>query len=229
MARAFSPCLDTTGWKPVPREMAYDRAITIADFLDTTAAKQPVPGGGSVAALVGALAAAIGEMVVNYSVGKKGLEAQLDDLKAALAQLHRARQVMLELMVEDQLAYQAFSAARKLPPGSAQREEAFPVALLASIRTPEAIAATALAILELCERLVEKVNFYLLSDLAVCADLAMATVRCGIYNVRVNLPDVDDPADRQKIESTISSLLSRALLTIQRVSPAVWERNRSGK
>jgi formiminotetrahydrofolate cyclodeaminase len=209
--------------------MSYDQTNTISEFLDATAARQPVPGGGSVAALVGALAAAIGEMVVNYSVGKKGLEAQQDDLKRALAQLHRARQVMLELMVEDQLAYQALSTARKLAPGSAQREEQFPVALLASIRTPEAIAATALAIIELCERLVGMVNFHLLSDLAVCADLAMATVRCGIYNVRVNLPDVVDPADRQKIENTISSLFSRALLTIPRVSPAVWERNRSGK
>ena len=67
------------------------------------------------------------------------------------------------------------------------------------------------------------------TDLAVCADLAMATVRCGIYNVRVNLADVTDPGDRQKIESTLAILLDRGLGIIQRVSPAIWERNRSGK
>lgn len=209
--------------------MTYDSNHTIAAFLEATAAKQPTPGGGSVAALAGALAAAIGEMVVNYSIGRKGLEAHQDELRAALAQLHRARQVMLELVVEDQEAYRALSAARKLPEGSTQRQGLFPAALLASIRTPEAIAATALAMLQLCERLPNIVNHYLLSDLAVCADLAMATVRCGIYNVRVNLPDVTDISDRKHIEATVDALLSRALATIQRVSPAIWERSRSGK
>jgi len=57
----------------------------------------------------------------------------------------------------------------------------------------------------------------------------MATVRCGIYNVRVNLADVTDPADLAKIESTISSILNRALSIIQRVSPAIWSRNRTGQ
>ena len=59
----------------------------------------------------------------------------------------------------------------------------------------------------------------MLSDLAVCADLAMATVRCAIYNVRVNLPSVTDAADRQKIESTVSQMLSRAAAAIQRSRP----------
>src|SRR5882724_10627898 len=147
--------------------MPYDANCTIAQFLDGTAAKQPAPGGGSVAALTGALAAAIGEMVLNYSIGKKGLEAHQEQLKSCLAELHRARQIMLELVIEDQSAYQALNAAKKLPAGSLERNAQFPAAILASIRTPEAIAATAAGILELCDRLVGIVNFYLLSDLAV--------------------------------------------------------------
>lgn len=209
--------------------MPYDADCTIAQFLDGTAAKQPAPGGGSVAALAGALAAAIGEMVLNYSVGKKGLEAHQDQLKSALAELHRARQIMLELVVEDQTAYQALTAAKKLPAGSPERQAQFPIALLASIRGPEAIAATAAGILDLCERLVGVVNYYLLSDLAVCAELAMATARCGVYNVRVNLADVTDPADLAKIEATTAAILARALSLVQRVVPAIWARNRSGK
>ncbi|HEY8750486.1 MAG TPA: cyclodeaminase/cyclohydrolase family protein [Tepidisphaeraceae bacterium] len=209
--------------------MTYDQHNTIAEFLDGTAAKQPAPGGGSVAALAGALSASIGEMVINYSVGKKGLEAHQDELKKSLAELHRARQIMLELVTEDQSAYQALNAAKKLPQGSPDRESQFAPALLAAIRAPEAIAATAASILDLCHRLVPIVNYYLLSDLAVCADLAMTTVRCGIYNVRVNLADVSDPADRQKIEATLASMLARGLSAIQRVSPAIWERNRIGK
>ena len=207
----------------------YDQSSTIKDFLDAAAAKQPAPGGGSVTALVGALAASMGEMVVNYSVGKKGLEAHQDELRAALGELTRARSLMLRLMAEDQVAYEALTAARKLPEGSRQRDEQLPAALLASISTPQSVAATAVAILGLCGRLVDVCNHYLLSDLAVCADLAMATVRCAIYNVRVNLTDLTEGSDRQKVEAEMGQVLVHAAVLIQRVSPRIWARHAEGK
>jgi formiminotetrahydrofolate cyclodeaminase len=207
----------------------YDHTTPIGTFLDAAAAKQPAPGGGSVTALVGALAAAMGEMTVNYSVGKKGLEAHQDQLKAALAELHRARQLMLSLMAEDQVAYEALTAARKLPEGSPQRQQELPAALMACIRVPQAIAATAVAVLELSHRVVDHVNYYLLSDLAVCSDLAMATARCAVYNVRVNLTDVEDPRTRRDVETSIGEILSHARGYIQRVGPRIWERHADGK
>jgi formiminotetrahydrofolate cyclodeaminase len=207
----------------------YDATTTIGQFLDAAAARQPAPGGGSVTALVGALAASMGEMVVNYSVGKKGLEAHQDELRAALGELTRARGLMLRLMAEDQVAYEALTAARKLPEGSRQRDEQLPAALLASISTPQSVAATAVAILGLCDRLVNVCNRYLLSDLAVCADLAMATVRCAIYNVRVNLTDVIEVAERQRIEAEMGQVLAHAAVLIQHVGPRIWVRHAEGK
>ena len=207
----------------------HDQSSTIQQFLDAAAARQPTPGGGSVTALAGALAASMGEMVINYSVGKKDLEPFLDELKPALSEYHRARGLLLQLMAEDQQAYAALTAARKLPDGSAERESLLPAALAASIRGPQAIAATAVAVLELCDRVVNFVNPWLLSDLAICADLSMATVRCATYNVRVNLADVTDPAERQKIEATTFELLSRAGLLIQQVSPRIWARHEQGR
>lgn len=205
----------------------HDRTTTLHDFLEAAAAKQPTPGGGSVTALCGALAGAMGEMVLNYSIAKKDLAAFEGELRPALEALHRARLLMLELMVEDQTAYTALTAARKLPPG-AERNQLFPAALLASIRTPQAIGAAAVGILHICDQIINFVNFHLLSDLAVCADLAMAAARCSVYNVRVNLADLTDAADRQRIESTIGQLLSHAATLIQRVSPRIWERHDRG-
>src|SRR4051794_4665794 len=95
----------------------FDRNTTIDTFLRATAAKQPTPGGGSVAALAGALAAAIGEMVINYSVGKKGLELYQEDLQQAESELRTAREILLTLMGEDQSAYAELTATRKLPEG----------------------------------------------------------------------------------------------------------------
>jgi formiminotetrahydrofolate cyclodeaminase len=204
--------------------MTYDRTTTIERFLDATAAKEPTPGGGSVTALAGALAAAMGEMVLAYSVGKKSLQQHAGELKAAAAELHRARQVLLGLMVEDQEAYAAVTEIRKMPEDSPQRRESEPAALLACIRVPQAMAATAVAVLGLCDRVVDKVNHYLLSDLAVCADLAMATVRCASYNVRVNLNDVSDAGERRSLEEATERMVGHALTLIRRVSLRVWER-----
>lgn len=203
----------------------FNTSTTLGDFLNAAAAKKPTPGGGSITALVGALAASMGEMAVNYSIDKKGLEAYQGELKPALAELTKARGVLVLLMIEDQDAFEEMNAARKLPATDPQRGERFNAALLACIRIPESMAATAVTILGIVDRVANFVNPFLLSDLAVCADLAMATARCAIYSVRANLPDVKDSADRAAIEGRIRSHLTHAGSLIQRVAPRIWERH----
>jgi len=207
----------------------FDQQTTIAEFLNAAAAKQPTPGGGAVAALTGALAASMGEMVINYSVGKKGLEAYGEQLSIALKEIHNARLLLLQLMVEDQIAFTALTAARRLPETDPERRGNFNAALLACVRIPEAVGATAVGVLGTCDRVVNFVNYHLLSDLAVCADLAMATARCAVYNVKVNLSDFSNADDRKKIEQTTGTLLSHAGLLIQRISPRIWARHGNGK
>ncbi|HEY1628250.1 MAG TPA: cyclodeaminase/cyclohydrolase family protein [Tepidisphaeraceae bacterium] len=203
----------------------YDPNVSLNDFLNAAAAKQPAPGGGSVAALAGALAASMGEMVLNYSVGKKSLAAHEPELRTALAEMTRARHLLLQLMVEDQFAYEALTAAKKLPESDASRQSEFNVALLTSIRIPQAMGATAVAMLELAEKLVDKVNHYLLSDLAVCCELSMATIRCASYNVRANLPDLTDAKDRESIELSARRLTERGATVIRQTIPRIWGRH----
>lgn len=206
----------------------YDSKTPLDTFLEAAAAKRPTPGGGSVTAVVGALAASMGEMVLNYSVGKKNQQAIDEELLPALSELTRARQLLLQLMVEDQAAYETISRLKKLPTDSPERLDKYPAALTACIRVPEAMAATGVAILEICDRVVNFSNYYLLSDLAVCADLAMATTRCAIYNVRVNMKELTEESDRTRVESRIGQLLNRAAELIQRVSPRIWARDGQG-
>jgi len=205
-----------------------DSKATIGDFLEAAAAKQPTPGGGSVTALAGALAAAMGEMVVNYSAGKKGLEAYQAQLKLALGELNNARKLLLALMAEDQNAYELLSSLQKLPKDSPERKEKYSTALLASIRTPQTMAATAVALLEIARGLVDGVNYYLLSDLAVSADLAMATLRCATYNVRINLKELTDKRDRDAIEASIRQLMARGVSLVQYTVPRILQRIEAG-
>jgi glutamate formiminotransferase/formiminotetrahydrofolate cyclodeaminase len=204
--------------------MAYDKTQSIDEFLTAASAKQPTPGGGSVAALAGALAAAMGQMVVNYSLDKKELAEHQDALKNALTEVTRARQILLELMVEDQAAYEALTGIRKLPAGDPQRAGKLDAALLACIRIPQAIGTTAAAILDLSNQIAHKVNKLLLSDLAVCAELSMATVRCAAYNVRVNLPQVTDQTERRHFEQSAARMVADAGNVIREAIARIWAR-----
>ncbi len=176
------------------------------------------------AALAGALASAMGEMVISYSIGKKDLLPFDNELKLAAHELQQAREVLLRLMVEDQEAYTEMKAVSKLPTDSSERIERLPLVVLACIRCPQAVGATALAVLNLCDQIVEIVNPWLLSDLAVCADLAMATARAATYNVRVNLGSVENPALRETLQAETDLMLSHAKVVIQHVGPLIWSR-----
>jgi len=203
----------------------FDRTRSIADFLIATAARQPTPGGGAVAALSGALAAAIGEMTLRYSIGKKTSPETAAALEPSITRLSHARRLLLELMVEDQSAYGSLAKLHKLPADDWGRTTALPGAVLTCIRVPQAIGATALAVLELCNTVVELANPRLLSDLAVSAELAMATVRCAVYNCRTNFVEVADTAQRGQIEADVEKMLQRGVLLIQQVIPRIWERH----
>ena len=201
-----------------------DKSTTIEKFLDAAAAKQPTPGGGSVAALAGALAAAMGEMVLNYSVGKKGLEEHQARLQTATAQFHQFREAMLKWMELDQAAFESLTLAKKKPADDPSRDLSIVLANKLCIGSPRSIAMKATDIIKLAEEIVDVVNPYLLSDLAVCAELAMATTRAAIYNVRVNLPSVADAEERRKIDEECKTLLTGAVRRIQQLIPRIWER-----
>lgn len=170
------------------------------------------------------MAASLGEMVIQYSLGKKDLAEHQAELKSTLTEFTRARHLLTTLMSEDQAAFDALTAAKKLPANSSDRQEIQAKALNACLTVPQTVGAVALAILELCDRIVFKVNRHLLSDLAIAADLATATVRCSVYNVKINLGELPDPAERAAIEQSNHHMLLRTLETIARLSPTIWKR-----
>lgn len=209
--------------------MANDQS-TLGEFLDAVAAKSPAPGGGAVAGVAGALAAAMGEMVLAYSVNRKNQSAGDNaELQHILTEMNRARALLLTLMQEDQAAFETMQQVKKLPESDPSRTEKLPVVVYACIRIPQTMAAVALSLLELTGQATAKCNYYLLSDLAVAADLSMVTLRCALHNVRINLPELTDAQDRDRIQSEMDKLLKRGIALIQQISPGIWTRYQNGK
>jgi formiminotetrahydrofolate cyclodeaminase len=200
-----------------------DASATLDDFLNAAAARQPTPGGGAVAAVAGALAAAMGEMVLNYSVGKKDLARFDESNAAALAEFQRARLALLALMIEDQEAFAAYSDAKKndAKNDAPKNTGDLAAATLLCAQVPLAIGATALELLRIANRVVSQSNRWLLSDLAVSGELATATVRCAVHNVRINLHGVADAQQRAWLSDECSRLQTQAIAEISQLIPAI--------
>ena len=193
----------------------------VADWIGAAAAKQPTPGGGSVAAIAAALGAAMGEMTLNYSVGRKA-NSDADEAKLAplLARLERARHMLLQLCGEDQAAYTAWRATKDLPDADLERRRA----VTASLDVPASVMTTAASVLDLAVEAAPIANPWLLSDLLVCGDLATAAVRCASYNVAANLDGVEDAAERR---AASEQTVRRAVQQVQSLQAAVQARQSS--
>jgi formiminotetrahydrofolate cyclodeaminase len=183
---------------------------TVRDALASIAAKQPTPGGGAVASLVAALGAALGEMVVNYSAGKKSLLEHEALHQDALAQLEHLRTLALSLAEEDERAYGRLNELWKLDADDPRRVAEFPAAVEAAIDVPNRALDACLGMLDLLERLPGRTNRMLASDLAIAAVLAEAGARSAAWNVRINLPLLRDRARAERHGTETDDRLERA-------------------
>ncbi len=184
---------------------------TIGDYLQALGSKTPTPGGGSVASLVGALACALGNMVLAYSVNKQSLAEHKDQLQQAIVSLTNTQQLLLELAREDEAAYAQLNALEKLDKDDPKRAE-IPAAALQAAQVPLSALATCVNTLRLLDTLSAITNVYLHSDLAIAAILAHAGAKAAGWNVRVNLPSLSDETQRASMATHMEQLLGDARL-----------------
>ncbi|MBN1135388.1 MAG: cyclodeaminase/cyclohydrolase family protein [Anaerolineae bacterium] len=171
-----------------------DKPVT--SFLDDLASSLPAPGGGSVAALSGALGAALISMVCNLTLGKKGYEGVQADIEALLTQSEALRHEMVDLLEADVAAYTAYSQAAKMPRDTdeqkAVRTAAMQDALKNATMPPLHIAEAAVKIMDLCMPAAEKGNKWAVSDAGVAVLMAEAALRAAALNVLINLGTIKD-------------------------------------
>jgi len=189
------------------------------DLLEQLGAKTPTPGGGAVASAAGALGAALGSMVLAYSVGKKSLAAHDARLKEAAARLHRAQSMLVQLAAEDEAAYGLVSELQRLTDDDPRRAD-LPDATLAASHVPLSCMATCMSVLGILDELPGITNPHLRSDLAIAAVLAEAAARSAAWNVVANLPNLPDERTRQDLAEQCDSLLENAIATARRIERA---------
>ena len=199
------------------------------ELVERLASRDPVPGGGSAAAVAGAIGAALVGMVVELTVGRPDAadhEALLDDVRAAA---QRLRAELLDLAETDSEAYDAVVRARRLPretePEVEARTNAMTEATREATRIPLATAEAAAAVLELADQIAPIGNRNAISDVGVGAMLAAAAVRGAALNVRINVPYLaeGDPLAADA-SAELDRLLARADEGERRIAAIVADR-----
>jgi len=184
--------------------------LTIKDFLKKTASNSPVPGGGSIAALGGAISASLLEMVANLTIGKKGYEEFEEEMKEISIAVLEYRNRLIEDIDKDSNAYDAVMAAYRLPKSNDEerdrRSGAIQEALKNAVLVPLEVAKMGLDIIKLAGNIVRDGNKNAITDGAVAAMMARTALLSALYNVKINLSSIKDEAFVNEISDQVRDM-----------------------
>jgi len=197
-------------------------------FLNELASGAPTPGGGSAAAVIGAMGAALLSMVCNVTIGKKGHEAVESDMKAVRDESERLRARLTAMVADDIVAFDGLMGAYRLPRASeeekSRRAEAIQINLRAATETPLACARACAAVVALSRRAAEKGFAGVVSDAGVGVLAANSALRSAALNVYINAPSLKDRAYALAAIAEIEKLLDQCTLESESVFALVRSR-----
>lgn len=174
------------------------KQLSIENFLDQLASSQPAPGGGSAAAMMGAIGAALVSMVANLTAGKPKYAEVESEVAALLAQSETLRLKLIQALQDDVDAYNTVMEAYRLPKETdeqkAARSDAVQAALKLATKAPLGCARLALEVMPLAKRIAEIGNASAIADSSVAAIAAQAAMRSAVLNVLVNTAAIHDKA-----------------------------------
>jgi formiminotetrahydrofolate cyclodeaminase len=191
-------------FRDFPAKLVYQPVL---GFIEQIASKSPAPGGGSAAAVSGALGAGLLNMVVNLTIGKKNYVAVTTRFTELRGQLEELRAKLTECIDDDTAAFNRMRAAGKMPERDDVECEAkakeVVAATLEGVRVPESTMLLCLKALELASEVARDGNVNTVSDAGTGAEMLLAGLEGAAANVLINLPGLSEaerPAFRAKVD-----------------------------
>ncbi len=187
---------------------------SVKEFIAQTASSAPAPGGGSIAALSGALACALVSMVASLTVNNqkyKGVSRQMEELIDTSSGLI---DFFIRQMDADAQAFDKVIEAYKMPKSTQQeksvRSEIIRQRLKTAAEVPMAVAVKALEAMDMIGAAIEKGNSQAVTDGAVSAMMARTAVLSALYNVEINLASIKDNGYREEMKGRLGELREKA-------------------
>jgi formiminotetrahydrofolate cyclodeaminase len=189
--------------------MIKEKPIQI--FLDDLASKTPTPGGGSAAAIMGAMGAALVSMICNLTIGKKKYESVDDKMQAVLHKAEKLREQLTGMIATDVDVFDQVMAAYGLPKNTDeeknQRSASIQSALKAATDVPLSCARACAEVIALSREVAEKGNLNLVSDAGVAVLAAQAALKSAALNVYINVGGIKDEDFAQQRRDELDSIL----------------------
>lgn len=203
------------------------RTEHVEDWLSRLASAGPAPGGGAAAAMHAAMAAALVEMVCNFTVGRPNYAEHEPLVRRVCEEATELRRQAVELADADARAFTSVTEAYKLPKDSEHdrmaRSAAIQGALVMAAAVPVRTAEVASRVLELVERIIGRSNPTVLSDLAVSASSAGAALAAASVHVEVNRASINSPEVAERLGDAVARI-EQAIESAHRISADVRER-----
>jgi glutamate formiminotransferase/formiminotetrahydrofolate cyclodeaminase len=188
--------------------------MSVQGFVDETASESPAPGGGSVAALLGALGGSLGTMVANLSAHKRGWDDRWEEFSRWAERGQALKDELLALVDDDTQAFNRVMSALGMPKSTVE-EKARRKALLVeanqgAVAVPLRVMKVSLELFPLLEAMARDGNPASVSDAGVGALAARAAVRGAGLNVRTNLSGLGDGVEAARLGAEVAGLLAQA-------------------
>jgi glutamate formiminotransferase/formiminotetrahydrofolate cyclodeaminase len=207
------------------QESSSGNGPSLSEFTAAVASASPTPGGGSVVAHVGALAAALTQMMAGLTAGRPKFASVDDEMRAIARSAAALGETLSGLVKRDADAYGTVSTAYKLPKApeaaASARTQAIANALLGAAAVPLETARAAAAVAALAATAAEKGNPNAVSDAGVAALLADAACRGAVYNVRINIAALADRSTGQALVQEAERLVAATAHAVTRATAAV--------
>lgn len=181
------------------------RDTTVADFTSLIASTAPAPGGGGACAAVAAIAVALGDMVGEFTVGKKKYADVEEEIKSLMAEAQKIRVRLLELIDEDDENFTPLSKAYGIPKDTPGRDEELERCLRLAAKTPMEILSLCCETIDLQYEFAHKGSRLMISDAATGVQLAKAAMLGAAVNVKVNTALMRDREYAGKLNLAVDS------------------------
>ncbi len=186
------------------------KELGLQGFIDQLESSEPVPGGGSVAALSSALASALAAMVANLTVGKKNYEDVSEKMETLAKVMHGHKSVFVDMIDKDANSFDSVMKAYKLPKETDEekkhRTDMIQDGMKYAASVPLEVAEKTALLFDDIETLVKFGNKNAQTDALVAAMMARTAILSALYNVKINLGSIKDEAYVEHMRIRVSEL-----------------------
>lgn len=201
------------------------KEMYLKEFIDKTSSNDPVPGGGSIAALAGALSSALVEMVGHLTVGKKGYEDVQSEMEKIISSCNELKLEFIEDIDRDANSFDEVMKGFKMPKETdedkAKRSKVIQEGYKKAASVPFSVAKNAYKVLEISESVVKSGNSNAVTDGLVACMMARTAVLGALYNVKINIGSIKDEEFVSNMKKEIKELEDKTVELEKKIMQSV--------